>query len=179
VGEVSEPGLACLDILGDIDGLGDSEVGGVRFLAESVDDEDGNTADEIADGCGNGSAIGQVGGTRLAIAVDSEAGGGDGAVGNGKGGKGQRSEGKRAGDGMRFGANVGRAPFFDIEGVVEGFFQPGESEWIGINGYAVSVFHGVGSKIIEAGDMIGVAVGIQDGIESRDGSAKGLGAEIG
>ena len=80
---------------------------------------------------------------------------------------------------MRFWANVGRAPFFDVEGVVEGFFQPGESEWIGIEGDAVSVFHGVGSKIIEAGDMIGVAVGIQDGIKSRDGSAKGLGAEIG
>jgi len=27
--------------------------------------------------------------------------------------------------------------------------------------------------------MVGVAVGIQDGIESRDGSTKGLGAEIG
>ena len=80
---------------------------------------------------------------------------------------------------MRFGANVGGAPFFDVEGVVEGFFQPRESKWIGIDGYAVSVFYGVGSKIIEAGDMIGVAVGIQDGIESRDGSAKGLGAEIG
>ena len=80
---------------------------------------------------------------------------------------------------MRFWANVGRAPFFDVEGVVEGFFQSGESEWIGINRYAVSVFYGVGSKIIEAGDMIGVAVGIQDGIESRDGGAKGLGAKIG
>ena len=86
--EVGEPGLVCLDILGDIDGLGDGEVGGVGFLAKSVNDEDGDTADEIADGCGNGSAIGQVGGTRLAIAVDSEAGGGDGAVGNGEGGKG-------------------------------------------------------------------------------------------
>jgi len=84
--------------------------------------------DEIADGCGNGSAIGQVGDTRLAIAVDSETGGGDGAVGNRKGGKGHRSESEGRGDGMRFGANVGRAPFFDVEGVVEGFFQPGESE---------------------------------------------------
>ena len=135
--------------------------------------------DEIADGCWNGSAIGQVGGTGLAIAVDSEASGGDGAVGNGKGDKGHRSEGKGSGDGMRFGANVGGAPFFDVEGVVEGFFQPRESKWIGIDGYAVSVFYGVGSKIIEAGDMIGVAVGVQDGIEPRDAGPKGLGAEIG
>lgn len=179
MGEVSEPGLACLDILGDLDGLGDGEVGGVGFLAKSVDDQDGDTADEIANGCGNGSAIGQVGGTRFAIAVDTEAGGGDGAVGNGKGSKGQRSKRKGSGDGMRFGANVGGASFFDVEGVVEGFFQPGESEWIGIDGYAVSVFHGVGSKIIEAGDMVGMAVGIQDGIKSRDASAKGLRAEIG
>jgi len=58
VGEVSEPGLACLDILGDLDGLGDGEVGGVGFLSESVDDQDGDTLDEIANGWRDGSAIG-------------------------------------------------------------------------------------------------------------------------
>ena len=38
MGEVGEPGLACLDIFRYLDCLGDGEVGGVRFFTESVDD---------------------------------------------------------------------------------------------------------------------------------------------
>lgn len=80
---------------------------------------------------------------------------------------------------MRFGANVSGAAFFEVESVVERFFESGESKGIGIDRDAVSVFDGVGAEIIKAGDMIGVAVGVEDRIEAGDGGAEGLGAKIG
>ena len=179
MGEVSEPGLACLDILGDLDGLGDGEVGGVGFLAKSVDNQNGDLTDKIADGAGNGSTIGQVGDTGLTMVIHPEAGCGDGAMRNGKWGKGQRADGEGTGDGMRLGANVGGASLPDVEGVVERFFEPGKGEWIGVDRDAVSIFHGVRSEIIEAGNVVGMAVGVQDGIEPGDAGPEGLGAEIG
>ena len=50
VSEVGEPGTLGFEVLGDFDGLGDCQVGGVRFFAEAVDDEDRDIANEIADG---------------------------------------------------------------------------------------------------------------------------------
>jgi hypothetical protein len=70
VGEVGEPGALGFDVLGDFDGLGDGEVGGVRFFAEAIDDEDGDITDKIADGWGDGGAVGKVGGARAARAFD-------------------------------------------------------------------------------------------------------------
>ena len=50
VGEVGEPGALSFEVLGDFDGLGDCQVGGVRFFAEAVDDEDRDITNKIADG---------------------------------------------------------------------------------------------------------------------------------
>ena len=50
VSEVGEPGALGFDVLGDFDGLADCQVGGVRFFAEAVDDEDRDITNEIADG---------------------------------------------------------------------------------------------------------------------------------
>ena len=58
MGQVGQPGLASQNILGNIDGLGNGEVGGVRVFAQPVDDEDGNVANEIADGGRDGGAVG-------------------------------------------------------------------------------------------------------------------------
>ena len=80
---------------------------------------------------------------------------------------------------MRFGTDVGGAAVVEIEGVVEGFFESGESIGIGIEGDAVTIFDGVGAEIVEAGDMIGVAVGVDDGIEAGTSGAEGLGTKIG
>ena len=50
VSEVGEPGTLGFEVLGDFDGLGDCQVGGVRFFAESVDDEDRDITNKIANG---------------------------------------------------------------------------------------------------------------------------------
>ena len=179
VGEVGEPGALGFDVLSDFDGLGDGEVGGVRFFAEAIDDEDGDMTDKIADGWGDGGAIGEVDGAGAARAVESESRGGDTAVRDGERNKSGGADSERAGDGVCFRADVGGATYFEIESVVEGFFEAGESEGIGVEGDAVTIFDGVGAEIVEAGDMIGVAVGIEDGIEAGNGGAEGLGSEIG
>lgn len=140
VSEVGEPGTLGFDVLGDFDGLGDCQVGGVRFFAEGVDNEDRNIANEIADGWGDGGAVGKVGGARAACGVDSESSGGNAAVGDGEGNESDGTDGERAGDGVWFGADVGGATCFEIECVVEGFFEPGESEGIGVKGNTVSIF---------------------------------------
>ena len=179
VSEVGEPGALGFDVLSDFDGLGDGEVGGVRFFAEAIDDEDGDITDKIADGWGDGGAIGEVDGAGAPRAVESESRGGDTAVRDGERNKSGGADGEGSGDGMRFGTDVGGAAVVEIEGVVEGFFESGESIGIGIEGDAVTIFDGVGAEIVEAGDMIGVAVGIEDGIEAGNGGAEGLGSEIG
>ena len=46
---------------------------------------------------------------------------------------------------MRLWADVSGAADFEVEGVVESFFEAGESEGIGVDGDAVSIFHGVGA----------------------------------
>ena len=179
VSEVGEPGALGFDVLSDFDGLGDGEVGGVRFFAEAIDDEDGDITDKIADGRGDGGAIGEIDSAGAARAVDSESRGGDATVRDGERNKSGGADGERAGDGVCFGADVGGATYFEIESVVEGFFEAGESEGIGVERDAVTIFDGVGAEIVEAGDMIGVAVGIEDGIEAGNGGAEGLGSEIG
>ncbi len=70
VSEVGEPGALGFDVLGVFDGLGNCQVGGVRFFAEAIDDEDGDITDKIADGWGDGGAVGKVGGARAARAFD-------------------------------------------------------------------------------------------------------------
>ncbi len=140
VSEVGEPGTLGFDVLGDFDGLADCQVGGVRFFAEAVDDEDRNIANEIADGWRDGGAVGKVGSARAACGVDSESSGGNAAVRYGQRNESGGGNGERADDGVRFGADVGGTTYFEIESVVEGFFEAGESEGIGVEGNTVSIF---------------------------------------
>ena len=82
-------------------------------------------------------------------------------------------------DGVRFGADVGRTTDFEVEGVVECFLEAGKGKWIGIDGDTVSIFDGVSPQIVEACDMVGVTMGVEDRVEFGYGGAKGLGAKIG
>jgi len=171
--------LACLDILGNFDGLGDGEMGGVRIFAEAVDDEGGNFADQISDFLGNSGAVGQIDEAGLVMEVDTESGGGDTTVGYGQGVKGEGTERERACDGVGFWADVSGATDFEVKRVVESFFKAGESEGIGVDGDAVSIFYGVGAKVIESCDVVGMAMGVKNRIEVWDGGAKSLRAKIG
>ena len=97
-------------------------------------------------------------------------------------GKGCESDGtdrEWACDGVRFGADVGRTTDFEVESVVECFFEAGEGKRIGIDGNTVSIFDGVGAQIVKACDMVGVTMGVEDRVEFGDGGTKGLGPKIG
>jgi len=61
-------------------------------------------------------------------------------VRDGQGNESGGGNGERASDGVRFGADVGGTTYFEIESVVEGFFEAGESEGIGVEGNTVSIF---------------------------------------
>ena len=81
-------------------------------------------------------------------------------------------------DGVRLGADIGRTTDFEVESVVECFFEPGKGKGIGIDGDTVSIFNGVGAQIVEACNMVGMAMGVEDSVELGDGGAKGLGTKI-
>jgi len=80
---------------------------------------------------------------------------------------------------VRLGADIGWATDFEVESVVECFLEAGEGKGIGIDGDTVSVFNGVGAQIVEACDMVGVTMGVEDRVEFGDRGAKGLGPKIG
>jgi hypothetical protein len=168
-----------LDILGNFDGLGDGEMGGVRIFAEAVDDEGGNFADQISDFLGNSGAVGQIDEAGLVLEVDTESGGGDTTVRYGQGSESKWAERERACDGVGFWADVSGATDFEVKGVVESFFEAGESKGIGVDGNSISIFYGVGAKVIESCDVVGMAMGVEDRIEVWTGGAESLRAKIG
>jgi len=154
-------------------------MGGVRIFAESVDDEGGNFADQISDFLGNSGAVGQIDKAGLVMEVDTESGGGDATVRYGQGSEGEGTERERACDGVRFWADVSGAADFEVEGVVESFFEAGEGERIGVDRNSISIFHGVGAQVVESCDVVGMAMGVEDRIEVWDGGAESLRAKIG
>jgi hypothetical protein len=78
-----------------------------------------------------------------------------------------------------FWADVGGATGLEVEGVVEGFFEAGEGERLGVDGDSISILYRVGAKVVEACDVVGMAMGVEDSIEVWDGGAEGLGTKIG
>ena len=179
VGEMGQPGLLGMDIVGHFDGFGDGQVGGVRLVAQSVDDEDRDVTNEIPDVGWHGGAIGQIDGPGAAIPIQAKAGGGNSTMGDGERNKGDGAEGKGALDSVGFGADVGSVAVMEVESVIESLVETGKGVGVGIDGDAISVFNRVGAKVIEAGDVVGVAVGVNNRVEPRNGGAQGLGTKIG
>ena len=98
---------------------------------------------------------------------------------DGKGGESDGTDWEWTRDGVRLGADIGRTTDFEVESVVECFFEAGEGKGIGIDGDTVSIFDGVGAQIVEACDMVSVTMGVEDSVEFGDGGAKSLGSKIG
>ena len=97
---------------------------------------------------------------------------------------GQRDEGDRteregAFNAVGFGADVGRVAVVGVKGVIESLVETGERVGVGVDGDPVAVFDGVGAEVIEAGDVVGMAVGVNSGVQTGDCGPKSLGAEIG
>jgi hypothetical protein len=115
----------------------------------------------------------------LASDIDTESGGRDTSVWDGERVESGGTDREWACDGVRFRADVGRTTDLEVESIVECFFESGKGKGIGINGDTVSIFDGVGAQVVEACDMVGMAMGVEDRIEFGYRGAKGLRAKIG
>lgn len=179
VGQMGQPSLACPYVLGDFNGFGNREMGGVRVIPETVDDENGDITYQIANRWGDGSAIRKVNGTGTPPRIEPETRGGDRSMRNGKGSEGYVPQLKRAGDLVGLGTNIGGVSMLDIEGVIKGLVKAGKGVGVGIKRNPIAVLDRIGSEVIKTGDVIGMAVGVEDRIQSGNSCPKSLGAKIG
>jgi hypothetical protein len=61
--------------------------------------------------------------------------------------------------------NIGGVSMLDIEGVIKGLVKARKGVRVGIKGYPVAVLDRIGSQVIKTGDVIGMAMGVEDGIQ--------------
>ena len=71
-----------------------------------------------------------------------------------------------------------RAGSVFVKGVVEDSFDACNGVWIRIAGQRLIAVKAIGAHVVEAVEMIGVAVGQQHAIDAVDLIAQGLGSEI-
>jgi hypothetical protein len=137
----------------------------VRVITKTIDNENGDITYQIANRWGDGGAIRKVNGTGATFRIDAESRGGDRSVGNGKRSEGNVPQLKRAGDLMGLRTNIGGVSMLDIEGVIKGLVKARKGVRVGIKGYPVAVLDRIGSQVIKTGDVIGMAMGVEDGIQ--------------
>jgi len=178
MGEVGKPGLSGANVPRHFDSLGYGEVRGMRFVAETVNDEDGNIVKLLSNRGGNGGAVGKVGGARTAVPIQAKPGRGDAAVGNRERDKGDGAELEGSLDAVGLRTNVGGTAVIHIESVIKGLVQAGKGVGIGVNRNPVSVFDGVGAQVVEAGDVIGMAVRVDGGIQPGNARTESLGTKV-
>jgi hypothetical protein len=78
-----------------------------------------------------------------------------------------------------FRTDVGGVTVVDIEGVIEGLVETGKGVGVSVDRNAIPVFNRIRAEVIEPSDMVGMAVGVDNGVQAGDGGAKGLGTKIG
>ena len=83
------------------------------------------------------------------------------------------------GDGVEVDARGGGLRGLGIEGVAEDAADDveGLDGSVGRDGHFLVVVEG--AHVVEAQDVVGVGVGVEDGVDAGDAGAQGLGAEIG
>ena len=177
VAEVGEEGAFGLELLDKGDGAVEVGVAGVGVAAEGVEDEDVEVLEE-------GEAFGRE------VAHVGEVGGGAEAVsgnllpavedGNAlEGGAEERCGGAGGGvDAMEVDAGAGGVAVFGAEGVVEDALDGLRGVLVGVDGDAAGDAKAEGAEIVEAHDVVGVAVGVEGGVDAAEVFAEGLGVEV-
>jgi len=166
VGQMGQPSLACSYVLRDFNSLGNREMGGVRVIPETIDDENGDITYQIANRRRDGGTIRKVNGPGATPRIDAESRGRDRSMGNGKRSEGYVPQLKWAGDLMGLGTNIGGVSMLDVEGVIKSLVKAGKGVRVGIKWNPIAVFDRIGSQVIKTGNVIGMAVGVEDGIQS-------------
>ena len=76
-------------------------------------------------------------------------------------------------------AGAGGVAVLLAEGVLEDALDGGGGVVVGVDGEVGAVVEGEGAQVVEAHDVVGVAVGVEDGVDAADIFAEGLGVEVG
>src|SRR5438270_6054671 len=82
-------------------------------------------------------------------------------------------------DAMNLDARTGGVAVFLAEGVFEDSFDVVCGLVVGVNRQVLVSAKAEGTQIVEAHDVIGVAVGVEDGVDMANAFAQGLGVEVG
>ena len=176
MGHVGEEGAARFELLDEGDGFGEVGVAGVRLAAEGVENEDVEALEERDGLRWEVAHVREVGGGAETIAGDGLAAMDDGdalkvgseEVGNGTGG---------AGDFVDGDAGAGRVAVLGAEGVAEDAAQGGGGGSIGVEGDLGA--EAERAEVIHAEDVVGVVVGVEDGVDTAEALAEGLRVEVG
>jgi len=172
VGQIRHAGLKGFD---DDECLGDGGVGGMGLVAESVEEENLNALEEGQRFIGDFAVIGEVGEFADAEAIDRH-----GAMEKGDGDYFLFVE-VEGFTGDYFGLEFGAAGF--VAGVGEDVFEDAADDVEGglaaVDGDVAGLAEVEGADVVETENVVGVAVGEEDGVELGDADAEGLITEVG
>ena len=186
VAEVGEVGSAGAEVSDDFEALVEREMGGVGAVAQRVEDEDADAADDGAALLGQLVEVGHVG-EGAAGEVEAEALGVRPAVDDGEGRDAERfaalagggdGEGRVGGAEVELGA-VG-AGDVGLEDVVEDAADVAEGGGAGVERDGLAALDGVdAADVVKAEEVVDVGVGDEGGVDAPDVGAEGLLAEVG
>ena len=151
---------------------------GVRVAAKGVEDEDVEVLEERDAVVGDVAHVGEVGGAAEAVAGDLLAAVSDGDAVE----AGAEELDACAGcgiDAMDLNAGAGGVAVFVAEGVLEDALDGVGGGVVGVDGEVALVVKAEGAEVVEAHDVVGVAVGVEDGVDAADFFADGLGVKVG
>ena len=178
VAEMGEPSFLGLDFFGEGEGFGEAHVGGVRLVAQGIDDQMADAVDLFNGEVWDDFAVAEVSDEGLMILGEKVTEDVGAAVFDGERGDGGGADLEGTGDDFWGGSDVTWPAIFAIEGEFENALEIGHGFWGGVDG---EIFAAVaeGAEVIEAHDVIGMGVGEDHGVEAAEAFAEGLGAEIG
>jgi hypothetical protein len=174
VSDVRKPGAARLEFVNESEGLFDGLVHGMRNIAESVDDEVVNIFEERQGGFGEAAEIGEIRGAAEAETEDVHF-----AVEERHGNDGNAEKLEGAFDFVEDDAGESAEGGLGVKNVGKGTADHAESFFGAVDGHGGTLADVEGANVVEALDVIGVAVSEKNGSEAIEARGEGLGAKIG
>ena len=177
--EVRKVGLPGLEKVNGGEGLSDGHVGLVGLVAEGIDDEDVEIMKEFEGLFGDDFDIGEVGNRSDGRMVEAVSVGADRSVPNFDGGDLERVEREGGFDFAGLGADVAGLVVFVRKGPGMHAGEAGEGFGRAVKRERLFASPAEGSEFIEAGDMVEMFVGIEDGVDGGEFLTESLLAEVG
>lgn len=177
VGDVGEPGLAGADALCPFDGLGDGGVAGMGLVTQGREDEHVQVVQLGKTGLGNGADIGEIGGATEAPADDLQR-----AVEETNRLEAQIADGDSVGDLAQGDTSAVGVGGLQGKGVGEDMLHDGAGLGADVEGNrlagAILMQVAERSEIVQAEDVVGVGVGVEDSVEHAQVRGESLFAKI-